>query len=175
MIRRYHEQYQWPLAPAILLLLAEMFLPERQTVQSPKSKVQSRSSGGCSVHCDFCFYRLPQTLRQRSALRDYQSGNYTNALQEYERLAEIQTNDLRLVFNAGAAAYRATNFDEALQEFPVGDAVAGFEIAAAGVLQSGQHALPDGRVEIHAGCGWLGRDDGNVDERRCNVTRTRRN
>ena len=30
---------------------------------------------------------------------------------------KIHTNDLRLVFNAGAAAYRATNFDEALQEF----------------------------------------------------------
>jgi Ca-activated chloride channel family protein len=36
---------------------------------------------------------------------------------EFSRLAEIQTNDLRLVFNAGAAAYRATNYDVALQNF----------------------------------------------------------
>ncbi len=36
---------------------------------------------------------------------------------EYERLAETSTNDLRLVFNAGAAAYRATNYDEALKNF----------------------------------------------------------
>jgi len=52
-----------------------------------------------------------------SALREYNAGNYTNALQEFSRLALIQTNDLRLVFNAGAAAYRATNFDEALKNF----------------------------------------------------------
>src|SRR5271154_567548 len=48
LIRRYHEQFQWPLAIAILFLLAEMFLPERSSqtankskVQSPKSKVES--------------------------------------------------------------------------------------------------------------------------------------
>ena len=55
--------------------------------------------------------------RIASALREYKSGNYTNALAEYERLAEVHTNDLRLVFNAGAAAYRATNFDTAQQLF----------------------------------------------------------
>src|SRR5208282_768212 len=36
---------------------------------------------------------------------------------EFERLAQVNTNDLRLVFNAGAAAYRATNFDAALGDF----------------------------------------------------------
>jgi tetratricopeptide (TPR) repeat protein len=48
-----------------------------------------------------------------SALRDYNSGNYTNALEEYSNLADVQTNDFRLVFNAGDAAYRATNYDMA--------------------------------------------------------------
>ena len=52
-----------------------------------------------------------------TALRDFKSGNFTNALTEYERLAQIQTNDLRLVFNAGVAAYRATNYDEAVKCF----------------------------------------------------------
>ena len=51
------------------------------------------------------------------ALRDYHAGNYTNALQEFQRLAQIHTNDLRLVFNAGVAAYRATNYDDALMNF----------------------------------------------------------
>ena len=50
-------------------------------------------------------------------MREYNAGNYTNALQEFERLAQANTNDLRLVFNAGAAAYRATNFDAALDDF----------------------------------------------------------
>ena len=31
IVRHYHEQFQWPLAAAILLLLAEFFLPERRS------------------------------------------------------------------------------------------------------------------------------------------------
>ncbi|MEY4918661.1 MAG: hypothetical protein RL616_2574 [Verrucomicrobiota bacterium] len=57
------------------------------------------------------------TASPTTALRDFKGGNFTNALVEYERLAQIQTNDLRLVFNAGAAAYRATNFDLAQNLF----------------------------------------------------------
>ena len=52
-----------------------------------------------------------------SALKDYQAGNFTNALVEYQKIAAVKTNDLRLVFNAGDAAYRATNFDLAQSLF----------------------------------------------------------
>ena len=48
LIRHYHEQFQWPLAAAILLLLAEMFLPERGHV--PASNEASRDGArrsGC--------------------------------------------------------------------------------------------------------------------------------
>src|SRR5271170_6726546 len=44
LIRRYHEQFQWPLAIAILFLLAEIFLPERSLQTANKSKVQSPKS-----------------------------------------------------------------------------------------------------------------------------------
>jgi Ca-activated chloride channel family protein len=121
LIRRYHEQFQWPLAAAILFLLAEMFLPERflQTankskVQSPKSKVETAA---VAILVSFLFLPFAANASPASALSDYKSGNFTNALTEFSRLAEIQTNDLRLVFNAGAAAYRATNYDAALQNF----------------------------------------------------------
>ena len=50
-------------------------------------------------------------------MRDYNSQNYTNAFKKYEQLAQVYTNDLRLVFNAGEAAYRATNFDAAQKNF----------------------------------------------------------
>jgi Ca-activated chloride channel family protein len=120
LIRRYHEQFQWPLAAAILLLAAEVLLPERkrerQTQSAPAiSKSDMAKVAGLAIAV--CL--LPHSLfaSPAAALRDYRAGNYTNALAEYERLAEIHTNDLRLVFDAGAAAYRATNFDAALRDF----------------------------------------------------------
>jgi len=123
LVRHYHEQFQWPLALALLLLLAETFLPERRTATRPEAA--RPSSGGRPSHLrpvvvGLVVLGLFPTLALSSpagALRDYQTQHYTNAWQEYERLAQIHTNDLRLVFNAGAAAYQSTNFDEALKDF----------------------------------------------------------
>jgi Ca-activated chloride channel homolog len=118
LVRRYHEQFQWPLAAAIWLLLAEMFFPERKReIKNAGSISKTGIAKTALLAIVFCI--LPNLIfaAPSDALRDYKSGNFTNALAEYERLAEIQTNDLRLVFNAGAAAYRATNYDEALKNF----------------------------------------------------------
>ncbi|HLX96682.1 MAG TPA: VWA domain-containing protein [Verrucomicrobiae bacterium] len=117
LVRRYHEQFQWPLAAAILLLLAEIFLPERKksAVQSPPSKTETPAVAVLLV--GILLLPMATQASPASALRAYKAGNYTNALQEFERLAQVNTNDLRLVFNAGTAAYRATNFDAALADF----------------------------------------------------------
>jgi Ca-activated chloride channel family protein len=115
LVRRYHEQFHWPLAAAILLLLTEMFLPERKRETKPVPKTGAVKIAALA----FAFCVLPNLTfaSPTGAWRDYKAGNYTNALAEYERLAEVQTNDLRLVFNAGVAAYRATNYDEAAKLF----------------------------------------------------------
>ncbi len=124
LVRRYHEQFQWPLAAAILLLLAEMFLPERPSSAQRARESESKTARPAAVAVAVGLAILGAlavcqnaTASPSGALRDYRTGNYTNALQEYQRLAEIHTNDLRLVFNAGAAAYRATNFDECAKDF----------------------------------------------------------
>ena len=57
-----------------------------------------------------------------NALKEFNGGNFTNALTEYERLLNEQTakqkpEDPRLHFNAGTAAYRATNYSVAIQHF----------------------------------------------------------
>jgi Ca-activated chloride channel homolog len=125
LIRHYHEQFQWPLAAAILLLVAEMLLPERRAptrrgagktsnTQHPTSNIQSTAAAVLAV---ICLAPVASQASPAAALRDYHAGNYTNALAEYERLAEIHTNDLRLVFDAGAAAYRGTNYDAAVRNF----------------------------------------------------------
>ncbi len=114
LIRRYHEQFQWPLAVAILFLLAEIFLPERPSQIAAKSKNKTATAMAALI-----VLLLPIGIRASpaSAWQQYKSGDYTNALTEYQRLADIYTNDLRFVFNAGAAAYRGTNFDAALKDF----------------------------------------------------------
>ena len=128
MVRRYHEQFQWPLAGAILLLLAQMFLPERRRdvkaasvdLSHPKEREKRSPLPGTTSVLAFLAilgFAGTTTASPETALHDYNTGNYTNALKEFRQLAEANTNDLRLVFNMGAAAYRATNYDEALQDF----------------------------------------------------------
>ena len=116
LVRRYHEQFKWPLAAAVLLLLAEMLLPERKksTVQGPPSGVKAPV---VVALVGILLLSMAAQASPASALHEYNAGDYTNALQEFERLAQVNTNDLRLVFNAGAAAYRATNFEAAAADF----------------------------------------------------------
>jgi Ca-activated chloride channel family protein len=114
LVRRYHEQFHWPLAAAMLLLLVEFLLPERSLRTAIKSKV---SSAAVAALAGLLFLPAAVKASPSSALRDYQSGNYTNALAEFTKLAAAQTNDLRLIFNAGTAAYRGTNFDLAEKFF----------------------------------------------------------
>jgi len=119
LIRRYHEQYHWPLAIAMLLLILEVLFPERRQPQRPATQMSANATRPASkvkaatillfaigTLCANSLHASPA-----SAMKDYRSGNFTNALTEFTKLSEVQTNDLRLVFNAGDAAYRATNFD----------------------------------------------------------------
>ena len=52
-----------------------------------------------------------------SALREYKAGKYDESLKEYERLLQKKSDDPRLHFNAGAAAYRNRQFEEAAKQF----------------------------------------------------------
>ena len=118
LLKRYHEQFQWPLGIAIVLLLAEMFLPERKR-ENKNSALVANLGAAKIAGLLIGIFVLPDSLfaSPADALRDYNAHNYTNALEKYDQLAQTYTNDLRLVFNAGAAAYRATNYDEAFRHF----------------------------------------------------------
>jgi len=52
-----------------------------------------------------------------SALREYKAGKYDEALKEYQQLLQKKADDQRLHFNAGNAAYRDHQFDEAAKQF----------------------------------------------------------
>jgi Ca-activated chloride channel family protein len=119
-VRRYHERYHWPLAAAITLLLIEMLFPERK--KEPRAKALAAAPLPAAVPralAVLLMLLLPADLRgsTSSALREYKAGNYDQALKEYERLLKRNNDDPRLHFNAGAAAYRNRQFEEAAKQF----------------------------------------------------------
>ena len=129
-VKRPYERYHWPLAIGIMLLIAEIFFPERRTPVRRGSKgtsVHLRSEATArqdirppAIAALLLFLLLPVAAHgsPSTAMHDYSSGNFTNAQKEFEQLAEAdKKGDYRLIFNAGDAAYRATNYDEALKCF----------------------------------------------------------
>ncbi len=138
LVKRMHERYHWPLGVAIVLLLVEMLMPERGRKKKvisgddrphpgplpqerEKHSIITRETVALGLMIGLL---MPMTASasSASALKDYSTGNFTNALTEYERLLNEQTlkqkpEDPRLHFNAGTAAYRATNYSVAIQHF----------------------------------------------------------
>lgn len=126
LIKRLHDRYHWPLAAAIVLLTIEFLLPERRRTRAKAAGRQPAASPAPATVVTALLLGLLVPLTSHgspaSAAKAYNSGNFTNALTEYERLlkeqgTKQQPEDPRLHFNAGVAAYRATNYSAAVQHF----------------------------------------------------------
>lgn len=120
LIKRYHERYQWFLALAIVLLLAEMFLPERKRVQRAETRpmpAPAAELGRAAAALLLVFLPFNAIASSAHALRKYQDGQFKEAEQEYKQLLEKRPDDPRLHYNAGAAAYQADDFVEATKHF----------------------------------------------------------
>jgi len=123
-MKRPYERYHWPLALGIALLIAEIFFPERQPSRRRGVKNQpAQAAAGAStaiVAGLAALFLLPAIAfsSPASAMRDYQAGKFVAAQKEFERLAAAdKKGDARFIFDAGDAAYRATNYDDALKDF----------------------------------------------------------
>jgi Ca-activated chloride channel family protein len=124
LLKRYHERYHWPLAAALLLLFAEMLLPEgapsrrRSRAGAPFAPGASQSALARSAAALLLLCCAAAALASpRTGLREYQAGQFNRALEEFERALEKKPDDPRLRFNAGAAAYRDGRFDVAADHF----------------------------------------------------------
>lgn len=114
------EHYQWPVALAIALLVLEMFLPDRKGDHRKKTaNIPSISAGFTRGIIALMIFILapPANASSRAALKSYREGRYEEAIDEYEALLAHNPNDLRLYYNAGTAAYRASRFAEAIRHF----------------------------------------------------------
>jgi Ca-activated chloride channel family protein len=124
-VKQPYERYHWFLTVAVLLLLAEVFFPERRTPARRDSKSQLPSADSntgaaattVAALLVIFFVSASAVASPASALRDYKAGKFADAEKEFERLAETNSADARLIFDAGDAAYRGTNYDEALKCF----------------------------------------------------------
>jgi Ca-activated chloride channel family protein len=118
-VRLYHERYHWPLAAAIILLVAEMLFPERKRDPKARRAAARSSQPALPAAVTLLLLLLPTALQgsPAGALREYQAGDFDQAVKEYEQLLKRKGDDPRLHFNAGAAAYRSRQFEEAAKQF----------------------------------------------------------
>lgn len=120
LIKHYYERYHWPLGLGILLLLLELFVPERKREPRPGG-VAIRPGATAAAQAVLALLAMAASTSlvasPSGALRDYKAGRFDEALKEYERLIQKNDNDPRLHFNAGAAAYRKRDFEEAARQF----------------------------------------------------------
>ncbi len=121
LTRVYIERYHWFLGFAILCLILEALLPER-----PRSWSRSRSgrispavSAKAKVAAMLLFLLIPlrAAASPSSALKDFEAGNFQSAYEEFKRLAAQKTNDYRLQYDAGVAAYNLKKYDDAQKHF----------------------------------------------------------
>jgi Ca-activated chloride channel homolog len=122
-VRRYHERYQWLLATAIVLLLAEMFLPERKSSRPSVEPVEPAPANGLEkssaptvaaiIAVLLAFSASTAHASNRKGLKYYQAGRYADALVEYEESLKENGEDARVHFNIAAAAFQTGQYERA--------------------------------------------------------------
>jgi Ca-activated chloride channel family protein len=119
LYKRYHEQYHWPLALAVVLLAVEFLLPARARSKAAQATNGTKAiKAGAAVIAAMLLLANTGEASPATAMKDFKAGRFAEAQKEFERLiAEDKKGDLRLAFNAGVAAYRGTNYDAAIAHF----------------------------------------------------------
>lgn len=116
LVRQLNEQFHWPLGIAIALLLIEALLPATARKRPASAKTSDTPKVAVAAMLLLMFVASAEASPAR-AYRDYRNGNFKDAKNEYERLLEKKPDDPKLNYNAGAAAYRAGEYDTAVKAF----------------------------------------------------------
>ncbi|MCU0788649.1 MAG: VWA domain-containing protein [Verrucomicrobia bacterium] len=117
LYQRYHEQFHWPLGLAILLLLLETVLPERK--REPRTSSSATAHAVTAALVGLLLLSSPAHVLASTAraTRAFETGDYAAALEEFDWLSQKHGEDPRLQYNAGTAAYRAGQYDDAITRY----------------------------------------------------------
>jgi Ca-activated chloride channel family protein len=108
--RRPIERYQWPLAAALLALVAAMFTGERRRGNALRPAPLAALLTA--------LLSLPLTSSAKNeGLEAYERKDYTGARQQFTKQLERRPDLPALEFNLGSSAYKAGDYDAALGAF----------------------------------------------------------
>jgi len=110
------ERYEWPLAGAIVALIASLFINDRKRAQTPR---RSRVKREMLVAASLLFLAAAK-VDAVSGIDLYNRGQYEDAYAQFQRDLQHNINpaDLpKMQFDAGVAAYKLRNYDKALEAF----------------------------------------------------------
>ncbi|HEY2139288.1 MAG TPA: VWA domain-containing protein, partial [Chthoniobacterales bacterium] len=119
MSRRPIERYQWPLGAAIFFFTAAFLLRERK-----RERVRARSSAvgphRALAGATAVLLCTATSYAAAPGLDAYRNDNYTEAYQQFEKTLKEHPNTHaadRIEFDAGTAAYKLGNYNQALEWF----------------------------------------------------------
>ena len=110
------ERYEWPLAGAIVALIASLFINDRKRVQPPRRPPVKRE---VLVAASLLFVAVAE-VNAVSGIDLYNKGQYEDAYAQFQKDLQHNINpaDLpKMQFDAGVAAYKLRNYDKALEAF----------------------------------------------------------
>lgn len=114
LIKSPVDRYQWPLGIAILLLVVELFISERRRPTNQAQATPSPLAAGLLI---FLLATSAWATSPGSARKAYDQGEFNKSYKEYLELQKERTEDARLKYNTGAAAYKSGRYGEAIQQF----------------------------------------------------------
>ncbi|MBG87550.1 MAG: hypothetical protein CMO80_11715 [Verrucomicrobiales bacterium] len=113
LVRVKFERFYWPLSVAIVLLMIEMFISDQR-----RSRRRKKPATAVAVLLVVLLTPSAQAAPSASAaMKQYRNGDYVAALDQYQALRKRSPEDARIDFNAGAAAYRAKDYESAARLF----------------------------------------------------------
>src|SRR5437016_6065038 len=108
------ERYEWPLAGAIVALIASLFINDRKRTKTPgRSPVKHE----VLVAASLLFVAVAE-VNAVSGIDLYNKGQYEDAYAQFQKDLQHNINPAdmpKMQFDAGAAAYKLRNYDKALE------------------------------------------------------------